>query len=151
MEVFRENPTECQGKLARLAAWAVTQQKKEDAKPRESAEKTEQEEKKPDERNLEPSASSSAASSAGVRSRKKRATEAAEGAESVHTSNTNQLEGKMEHMLEQVLAGMQQLQTRMTDLEQKQPTNTDDTMTKEPRPSEESFKMVVPWPAAGRD
>ena len=129
MEVFHENPTDCSGKLARLAAWAKTQQ----AKSGETM----------GEKNSELRASSSTASSAGVpgapgRSRKKRATEAAEDAE----SNTDLLEGKMEQMLGQMMAGMQQLQNRMLDLEQRQHTNPDDTMPNEPTPSQESFKMV---------
>ena len=139
MEVCREGPTECSGKLARLASWAMTQQ----GKPEESA----------DEKNLEPTAISSVASSAGVsvttgRSRKKpRSPEMAEDAE----SGQAKLEQKMEQMMGQMMAGMQQLQTRMIDLEQKQPTNPDETMPKEPTPSQESFKMVYSWPADCRE
>ena len=88
------------------------------------------------------------------RSRKKRTTEAADGAESGQTSSTDLLQEKMEQMLGQMMAGMQQLQNRMIDLEQKQPgnpdeamRNPDETMPKETTPSQESFKMVYPWPA----
>ena len=139
MEVFVEGPTECSGKLARLAAWAMTQQRK-------TGEST-------DEKNMEPTAISSAASSAGTpgRGRKKRAgaavstTEVAEDAEIVQP----ELAQKMEYMMGQMMAGMQKLQTRMIDLEtkQQQPRNPDENALKEPTPSQESFKMVYPWPA----
>ena len=94
MQVLREDP-ECQGKLARLAAWAKSQ--------------------------ISPD-------------------KAAEDAESGQTSNADQLEGK----IEQMMAGIQQLQNRMTDIEQKQPTEADKTMAKE-----ESFNMV--YPANGQE
>ena len=78
MEVLREDP-ECQGKLARLAAWAKSQ--------------------------ISPD-------------------KATEDAESGQTSNADQLEGK----IEQMMAGIQQLQNRMTDIERKQPKEADKTI-----------------------
>ena len=135
MQTFHENPTECQGKLARLAAWAMTQQ----VKPEESADETPQ-----------LTATSSAASSAGVpvapgRSRKKRATGEPEDVESGPT----QMEQNLGMMLGQMMTGMQQLQTRMIDLEQRQTKNPDEMKPEEPTPSQTggSFKMVYPWPA----
>ena len=96
---------------------------------------------------------SSAASSAGAqaRSRKKRAgaavspTEATEDAEIVQPELTQ----RMEYMMGQMMAGMQQLQTRMIDLEtkQQQPKNPEENVLKEPTPPQEGFKMVYPWPA----
>ena len=83
------------------------------------------------------------------RSRKKRVTKAAEA-----NPVSEELQEKMELVMGQVMAGMQQLQNRMIDLEQKQPgnpdetmRNPDETMPKETTPSQESFKMVYPWPA----
>ena len=139
METFQEGPTECSGKLARLAAWALTQQVESTT-----------------EKKVQHTASSSAASSAGVpaapgRGRKKRMTEVSEA-----TPVPDEFQDKMEQMMGQMMTGMQQLQTRLIDLEQKQPTNQDETMppenqnetlTKENTPSQESFKMVYPWPA----
>ena len=60
-----------------------------------------------------------------------------------------ELAQKMEYMMGQMMAGMQQLQTRMIDLEtkQQQPKNPEENVLKEPTPSQESFKMVYPWPA----
>ena len=137
MEVFREGPTECSGQLARLAAWAMTQQRKTEENQEEG--------------HAPPMTTSSAASSAvaQARSRKKRAgavtTEAAEDAEIVQP----ELAQKMENMMGQLMAGMQQLQTRMIDLEtkQQQPKNPEENVLEEPTPSQESFKMVYPWPA----
>ena len=60
-----------------------------------------------------------------------------------------ELEQKMEYMMGQMMAGMQQLQTRMSDLEtkQQQPKNPEENVLKEQTPSEGSFKMVYPFPA----
>ena len=83
------------------------------------------------------------------RSRTKRVTEAAEA-----SPVSEEFQEKMELVMGQVMSGMQQLQNRMIDLEQKQPgnpdeamRNPDETMPKETTPSQESFKMVYPWPA----
>ena len=64
-----------------------------------------------------------------------------------------ELEQKMEYMMGQMMAGMQQLQTRMTDLETKQqkPKDPEESVQTEQTPSEPSFKMVYsaqgfPWP-----
>ena len=83
------------------------------------------------------------------RSRKKRVTEAAE-----ENPVSQELQEKIELVMGQVMSGMQQLQNRMIDLEQKQPgkpdeamRNPDETMPKEATPSQESFKLVYPFPA----
>ena len=66
--------------------------------------------------------------------------------ESVQESEVAQpeLDQKMEYMMGQMMAGMQMLQNRLVDLEtkQQQPKNTEENMSQEATPSQDSFKMV---------
>ena len=139
MEVFKEGPTDCSSGLARLAEWAMAQQGKTD----ENREV----------RHVPPMTTSSVASSAGAqaRSRKKRAGAAVSPAEATEDAEIVQpeLTQRMEYMMGQMMAGMQQLQTRLIDLEtkQQQPKNPEENVQREPTPSQESFKMVYSWPA----
>ena len=64
-----------------------------------------------------------------------------------------ELEQKMEYMMGQMMAGMQVLQNRLANLEatQQPPKNTEENMSQEATPSQDSFKMVYstqgcPWP-----
>ena len=89
-----------------------------------------------------------------MRARKKRAG-ASPTKESVQESEVAQpeLAQKMEFMMGQMMAGMQQLESRLVDLEtkQQQPKNAEDNISQEATPSQDSFKMVYsaqgcPWP-----
>ena len=61
---------------------------------------------------------------------------------------SQELEKKMEYMMGQVMAGMQMMQNRLINLEatQQPPKNTEENLSQETTPSQDSFKLIYSHP-----
>ena len=139
IDTFQEGATTCDGRLARLAKWAMVQRGMTAARR--------------EERPVQQATASSVASSAGAQMRARKATKRAGASPAEETAPEPEqasqgLEKKMESMLGQVMAGMHVLQSRLVNLEAKQQTstNTDENKSLETTPSQDSFKLVYTNP-----
>ena len=139
IDTYQEGATNCCGRLAKLARWAMVQKGTTAARQ--------------EERPVQQASTSSVASSAGAQLRARKATKRAGTTPAEETAPEPEqvaqgLEKKLESMMGQMMMGMQALSSRLGNLEAKQQLsmNTDDSKSLEPTPSVDSFKMVYPNP-----